>query len=90
METDDFEAGLARFIARLCREDGFEAVIEPDTPLFANRLLTSQRMVDLLAWMEQAHGITVPDEQLSGEYFRDVHTIAQTFGPVAAAPARRP
>ena len=57
--------------------------IDADTPLFANGLINSIRILPLIAWTEHALGIRIPDARIRMDYFRTVRQIASTF---AAAP----
>ena len=54
-------------------------VVHPTTPLFADGLIDSIRILRLIAWTEQAIGRRIPDEQIRMDYFRDVERIAETF-----------
>lgn len=54
-------------------------VISPDTQLFAERLLDSLRVLELIAFTEQAIGSTIPDAQIRMDNFQTVSRIASVF-----------
>ena len=53
--------------------------VDADTPLFANGLINSIRVLKLIAWTERALGIRIPDSQIRMDYFRTVQRIADRF-----------
>lgn len=53
--------------------------IDADTPLFANGLIDSIRILRLIAWTEHALDLRIPDSRIRMDYFRTVRTIAETF-----------
>jgi acyl carrier protein len=53
--------------------------IDADTPLFANGLIDSIRVLRLIAWTEHALDLRIPDSRIRMDYFRTVRTIANTF-----------
>ena len=53
--------------------------IDADTPLFANGLIDSIRVLRLIAWTEHALDLRIPDTRIRMDYFRTVRTIANTF-----------
>ena len=57
--------------------------ISADTPLFANGLINSIRVLRLIAWTEHALGIRIPDARIRMDYFRSVRQIACTFAPAS-------
>jgi acyl carrier protein len=78
----------------MCTTDGFlndlvlwmnrriappDAVIGPDTVLFANGLLDSIRILLLIAWTERAIGRPIPDEQIRMDNFETPRRIAAVF-----------
>ena len=54
------------------------------TPLFAGGLINSIRVLDLIAWVEQAIGREIPDMEIRMDNFCTPERIAEAFG---AAPA---
>jgi acyl carrier protein len=57
--------------------------IDADTPLFANGLINSIRVLRLIAWTEHTLGIRIPDARIRMDYFRTVRQIACTFAPAS-------
>ena len=53
--------------------------IDADTPLFANGLIDSIRILRLIAWTELALDLRIPDRRIRMDYFRTVRTMADTF-----------
>jgi acyl carrier protein len=54
-------------------------VITPETQLFAGRLLDSLRVLELIAFTEQAIGSAIPDSQIRMDNFQTVSRIASVF-----------
>lgn len=54
-------------------------VILADTPLFTSRLLDSLRVLELIAFTEQAIGAAIPDSQIRMDNFQTVSRIASVF-----------
>ena len=54
-------------------------VIDADTALFADGLINSIRILQLIAWTERALGLRIPDVQIRMDHFRTVRHIADTF-----------
>ena len=53
-----------------------------DTPLFATRLLDSLKVLELIAFTEQATGRAIPDSHIRMDNFQTVSRIATVFFPV--------
>ena len=53
-----------------------------DTPLFATRLLDSLKVLELIAFTEQATGRAIPDSHIRMDNFQTVSRIASVFFPV--------
>lgn len=53
--------------------------ISEDTPLFTSRILDSLRVLELIAFTEQAMGSTIPDSQIRMDNFQTVARIATVF-----------
>jgi acyl carrier protein len=53
--------------------------IDGDTMLFADGLINSIRILQLIAWTEHALGLRIPDVQIRMDHFRTVRHIADTF-----------
>ena len=58
--------------------------VDADTPLFANGLINSIRVLQLIAWTEHALDIRIPDARIRMDYFRTVRHIADAFAGVNA------
>lgn len=54
-------------------------VINADTPLFADGLIDSIRILRLIAWTERAAGRVIPDRDIRMDNFRSVRRIADVF-----------
>ena len=59
--------------------------VDADTPLFANGLINSIRVLHLIAWTEHALGMRIPDTRIRMDHFRTVQHIADAFAPAEAA-----
>ena len=53
-----------------------------DTPLFATRLLDSLKVLELIAFTEQAIGRAIPDSHIRMDNFQTVARIATVFLPL--------
>jgi acyl carrier protein len=56
--------------------------IDADTPLFATRLLDSLKVLELIAFTEQAIGRPIPDSHIRMDNFQTVARIAMVFVPL--------
>ena len=56
--------------------------VDADTPLFATRLLDSLRVLELIAFTEQAIGCAIPDSHIRMDNFQTVARIAAVFLPL--------
>ena len=59
--------------------------VDADTPLFANGLIDSIRVLRLIAWTEQELNLRIPDARIRMDYFRTVRSIASTFAGSTSA-----
>jgi acyl carrier protein len=57
-------------------------VVDAETPLFATRLLDSLKVLELIAFTEQAIGRPIPDCDIRMDNFQTVARIAAVFLPV--------
>jgi hypothetical protein len=55
------------------------AAVAVDTPLLAERVITSFDVLDLLLHLEQVSGSSIDRAQLTPGSFRDIDTIARVF-----------
>jgi acyl carrier protein len=53
--------------------------ITSDTPLFEGGLIDSIRVLELIAWTEEAIGAVIPDVRIRMDNFRTVARIAEVF-----------
>ncbi|HKC81072.1 MAG TPA: hypothetical protein VKB91_07735 [Gemmatimonadaceae bacterium] len=56
--------------------------VDADTPLFATRLLDSLKVLELIAFTEQAIGRPIPDSHIRMDNFQTVARIATVFVPL--------
>jgi acyl carrier protein len=56
--------------------------VDADTPLFATRLLDSLKVLELIAFTEQAIGRAIPDSDIRMDNFQTVARIAAVFLPL--------
>jgi hypothetical protein len=72
-----FAAEMLEWIAlRLAPKD---TVVQAHTPLFASGLVSSIKVLDLIAWTERAIGRPIPDVQIRLDNFHSVQRIADVF-----------
>lgn len=77
MTEKNFIVGIVRWLNRRLAPPG--VVIEADTQLFADGLIDSMRILQLIAWTERATGRSIPDEQIRMDNFETARRIAETF-----------
>lgn len=77
-----FVARTVEWINRTLVPEGVS--IDADTPLFANGLIDSIRILRLIAWTEHTLDLRIPDTRIRMDYFRTVRTIADTFAGSAS------
>jgi acyl carrier protein len=56
--------------------------VNAETPLFSSRLLDSLRVLELIAFTEQAIGQPIPDSHIRMDNFQTVVRIAAVFLPL--------
>jgi acyl carrier protein len=56
--------------------------VDAETPLFSTRLLDSLRVLELIAFTEQAIGQAIPDSHIRMDNFQTVARIAAVFLPL--------
>ena len=56
--------------------------VDAETPLFSTRLLDSLRVLELIAFTEQAIGQPIPDSHIRMDNFQTVARIAAVFLPL--------
>ena len=72
-----FVARTVEWINRSLVPEG--VTVDADTPLFANGLIDSIRILRLIAWTELVLDLRIPDARIRMDHFRTVRTIANTF-----------
>ena len=77
MDHASFVARTVEWINRTLVPAG--VTIDADTPLFANGLINSIRILQLIAWTEHALDLRIPDARIRMDHFRTVRRIADTF-----------
>jgi acyl carrier protein len=76
-QRDAFLGSLIDWLNRKLVPPG--VTVEADTPLFADRLIDSIRILELIAWTERATGTVIPDRLIRMDYFETPRKIAETF-----------
>jgi acyl carrier protein len=56
--------------------------VDAETPLFTTRLLDSLKVLELIAFTEQAIGQAIPDSHIRMDNFQTVARIAAVFLPL--------
>lgn len=77
METERFTTALVSWLNRRLLPGGPR--VTATTPLFADGLIDSIRILALIAWTERALGRRIPDEQIRMDNFHSVRRIAEVF-----------
>jgi acyl carrier protein len=77
LDVETFMARTVDWINRTLVPAG--VTVDADTPLFANGLINSIRILKLIAWTEQATGRRIPDRAIRMDNFRTVRRIAHVF-----------
>ena len=77
MDHAAFVAKTVEWVNRTLVPEG--VTIDADTPLFANGLIDSIRVLRLIAWTELALDLRIPDARIRMDYFRTVRSIADNF-----------
>jgi acyl carrier protein len=54
-------------------------VAGPDTPLFASGIISSIKVLELIAWTERAVGRQIADAEIRLDNFRTIARIADVF-----------
>jgi acyl carrier protein len=79
-ERTDFVNGMLAWLNEDVVPEGIS--VGADTPLFAGRLLDSLRVLELIAFTEQAIGHAIPDSHIRMDNFQTVSRIAAVFLPL--------
>jgi acyl carrier protein len=77
MTNRQFVAEMLSWIALRLAPPG--VVVDAATPLFASGLVSSIKVLELIAWTERAIGHPIPDTQIRLDNFHSVQRIADVF-----------
>lgn len=77
LDAEPFVPRTVEWINRTLVPDG--VTVNADTPLFANGLINSIRILKLIAWTEHLTGRRIPDTAIRMDNFRTVRRIADVF-----------
>ncbi|HEU4994877.1 MAG TPA: hypothetical protein VFT29_08655 [Gemmatimonadaceae bacterium] len=70
---------VARMLAWVVSRLAAGAAVDARTPLFASGLVSSIKVLDLIAWTEREIGREIPDTQIRLDNFYSVQRIAEVF-----------
>ena len=74
-----FTAGLVRWIGERLAPPGVR--VHADTLLFAEGIISSIKVLELIAWTEREIGRSIADAEIRLDNFRTVRRIADVFVP---------
>jgi acyl carrier protein len=74
MQSTEFQSRLLTHLRVLCNVD-----VDLDAELFSTGLVNSMKFIELMAFVETALGIEVPNNRLSAEFFKTPRVIVNTF-----------
>lgn len=77
MTSVDFIPAMVGWLNRSVT--GPDVTIGPETALFEGGLIDSIRVLELIAWTEEAIGAVIPDARIRMDNFRTVARIAEVF-----------
>jgi len=80
MTRREIERRLMDFVNRALLASDPARAADADTALFEEGIVTSLRILDLIAFVEKATGVKVPDDAVRLANFRSVRAIAAAFG----------
>ena len=76
-DSAQFVAGMLVWLnERLAKSN---VIVGADTPLFESGLIDSIKVLELIAWTEEAIGAVIPDVRIRMDNFRTVARIAEVF-----------
>ena len=75
--SEDFEGGMIAWLNAHFASEG--VVVGAETLLFDGGLINSIRVLELIAWTEDAIGMEIPDSRIRMDNFRTIRRIAQVF-----------
>jgi acyl carrier protein len=77
VDAEAFTMRTVDWINRTLVPEG--VAVDADTPLFANGLINSIRILKLIAWTEHLTGRRIPDKAIRMDNFRTVRRITDVF-----------
>lgn len=77
MITSDFTSAMLAWINERMAPPGL--TVTADTQLFAEGIISSIKVLDLIAWTEHAIGREIADADIRLDNFRSVERIAEVF-----------
>ena len=77
VDRDAFVARTVDWINRTLVPEG--VTVDADTPLFANGLINSIRILKIIAWTEHLTARRIPDAGIRMDNFRTVSRLADVF-----------
>jgi acyl carrier protein len=80
MKRHELERSLLGFVNGMRPEVDPPLAVDPETALFEDRVINSLRILDLIAFVEEATGSRIPDAAVRLENFRTVRAIVEAFG----------
>ena len=80
IQQEEFARGMLAWLNDEVAPKGVR--VDADTPLFATRLLDSLKVLELIAFTEQAIGRAIPDSHIRMDNFQTVARIAAVFLPL--------
>ena len=75
--AEDFVSGMVAWVNERFAPVGVS--VGAETPLFDGGLINSIRVLEIIAWTEEAIGMEIPDPHIRMDNFRTVRRIAQVF-----------
>lgn len=75
--AEDFVAGMIDWLNERFAPE--RVVVGAETPLFESGLINSIRVLEIIAWTEEAIGTEIADSRIRMDNFRTVRRIAQVF-----------
>ena len=78
MNTNDARQAVRECIGKI-RPDLDMVIVEDDTALLEQRIITSFQVLDMILHLEHVSGHPIRRQQLQAGSFRDIATIARVF-----------
>jgi len=79
--TDNIQNDLITYLEDAIPPGVAVSRIEPDTDLIGSGVIDSFGIVGIIEFMEERYGITVADEDIDPEIFRNVRSIGLSASP---------